>query len=463
MFSPTLERFIEQSPVSVIARSTLERVFNADNLNEWFEKTAINQYTRNLLFSTLFELMAQVVSCSNKSVNAAYRKNNENIGVSLTAIYNKLNHLEVPTSQALVRYSANELKAIIEQINGSSSCWVPGYTTKIIDGNCIEATEHRIEELRHIGGGPLPGKSLVVFNPESGLAIDTFPCENGHAQERSLLQDVLSTIKENDLWIGDRNFCVVSFLTGIASLRGAFVIREHKGLPWEAEDELQLVSNTKNGKVYEQCIKVIDSSKQAHHFRRIQVKLNKPTRGGENEVFIITNLPKEAAHATEIAELYRKRWRLETVFQELERDLNSEINALGYPKAALFSFSMALVINNIYAIIKASIRSVHGEEAVEQLSNYYLSNEISETYAGMLIAVPEEEWFNFQVLSKNDFAEVLIMLTKKIKLQKLRKHTRGPKKKQPQRSSSKGTPHVSTAKILFKRKNNGCLNNIYPI
>ncbi len=49
----------------------------------------------------------------------------------------------------------------------------------------------------------MPGKSLVVLDPALGLAIDIFPCEDGHAQERSLLSAVLETVEASDLWIGD--------------------------------------------------------------------------------------------------------------------------------------------------------------------------------------------------------------------------------------------------------------------
>jgi len=88
---------------------------------------------------------------------------------------------------------------------------LPGKRIKQLDGNCIEKTEHRIQELRSIAAGPLPGKSLVVYDPILRLPIDVFPCEDGHAQERSLLRMVLQTVKKNDVWVADRNFCTIDF------------------------------------------------------------------------------------------------------------------------------------------------------------------------------------------------------------------------------------------------------------
>jgi hypothetical protein len=63
------------------------------------------------------------------------------------------------------------------------------------------------------------------------LAIDLFMSEDGHAQERSLFAAVLETVEANDLWIADRNFCVLSLLWGIAEKEAAFAIREHASLP----------------------------------------------------------------------------------------------------------------------------------------------------------------------------------------------------------------------------------------
>ena len=62
MLSPVFKPFVEQSPVTVMARAMIERVLNPDQLNEWFDSTANEQYTKDLLFSSLFYIMSQVVS-----------------------------------------------------------------------------------------------------------------------------------------------------------------------------------------------------------------------------------------------------------------------------------------------------------------------------------------------------------------------------------------------------------------
>ena len=207
MLGKVFDRFVEKSPISVMVRGTLERVLGTDQLDAWFARTAQKQYTRTVLFSTVYDILSQVVFRIKPSVRAAYREQEDTVGASLISVYNKLNGVETHTSAALVRYSAAALRPLIAQLDGKRSPWLPGYRVKILDGNCIEASERRLKVLREVQAGALPGKSLVVYEPTVGLVSDVFPCEDGHAQERSMLGQVLETVQGNDLWIPDCNCC----------------------------------------------------------------------------------------------------------------------------------------------------------------------------------------------------------------------------------------------------------------
>ncbi len=255
-----------------------------------------------------------------------------------------------------------------------------------------------IKELRLIAAGALPGKALVVYDPSLRIPIDVFLCEDGHAQERSLLGDVLPTVKAKDLWINDRNFCIRSFLCGIADKGAYFINRLHASLPWESLGKEKYVGKVETGKVYEQPILVVDEAGKEWKFRLIRVCLKKATRDGDKEIFIVANLSKSAAHAKKISDLYRNRWKIETAFQELTEHLNSEINTLGYPPAALFGFCVALVSYMILSVIKAALSSAYGAETVDnKVSGYYLADEISGTYRAWLSQLEMKNGWNFAI------------------------------------------------------------------
>ncbi len=452
MLSPIFKNFVKESPITVMARGMMERVLNPSQLDQWFNETAEQQYTKELMFSTVFDVMSQVVCGNRRSVHAAYQASTEDIGVSITSLYNKLNGIEANTSAELVRFAAKQVEPIIKKLGGTIRSPLPGLKIKLLDGNCIEKSQHRIKELRSISAGPLPGKSLVVYDPVLRLPIDVFPCEDGHSQERSLLKTVLWTIESGDAWIADRNFCTVEFTCGIAARGAFFAIREHKKYPCQLLGKEKYIGKIETGKVYEQAILVVDDAGREHTFRRIRVNLKKETRDGDTDIFIISNLSKTKANAKKIAVLYKGRWTIETAFQHLAEHLNSEINTLGYPRAALFGFCVALVAYIIMSVIKSALGSVYGIDVIEnKVSGYYLADEISGTYRGMMIAIDDAHWVIFQQMTPVKLVRVLKELAENVKLSAFRKHPRGPKKPRPKRKSCKNTPHVSTAKLLAQR------------
>jgi len=115
--------------------------------------------------------------------------------------------------------------------------------------------------------------------------------------------------------------------------------------------------------------------------RRATVELDKPTRDGQTQLHLWTNLPAKDASARQVARLYAKRWSIQKAFQDPTVALVCEINTLGYPKAALLGFCLALVAYNAVLLVKASLRAIHGPEKVDnEVSWYYLCLHLSKVY-----------------------------------------------------------------------------------
>jgi hypothetical protein len=373
-------------------------------------------------------------------------------GPSLVSVSNKLNYLETHTAAELVRYSAREFAPLIAPMGGERAPWLEGYRIKIVDGNCLEASEHRIEALREAKRRALPGKSLVVYEPAQGSVTDVCPCEHGHAQERSLFGALLKTVEAGDLWIEDRHFCTRDLLCDIDDRGAFFITREHLGLTVEIVEALRECGRTETGSVAQQRVKVVDEQGHAHTFRRVRMKLKHATRDGATIVHMLTNVPRRVS-GKRVADLYRKRWTLETAFQHLEAYFHAEINTLGYPKAALFGLCLALVAYNFLAVVLAALRGVHGEEKVgEEVSLYSIAHDISTTYHGMMIAIPPPEWEVFYSMSPADLAAILLELAHRVRLQAMRKSPRRPQKPRPQGKKPARKGHVATAKLLMNRQ-----------
>ena len=447
MLASVFDAFVEQSPISVMMRGMMERVFRPQRLDEIFEAHAKQQYTRELLFSTLVNLLSLVVCGIHPSVNAAYKSKAKDLNVNRSALYHKLNGVETQVSAALLRESSAELSALIEQMGGQSTALLEGYETRILDGNALAATEHRLSVLQSVAAAPLPGKSLVVLDPALRLAVDIFPCEDGHAQERRLFNQVLNTVKADQLWIADRNMCTLDFLGGIAQRQAVFIIREHQTLPWQATSDLKVVGQVTAGEVWEQGIQ-IQKGENTLKLRRVVLRLAKPTRHGDTEIVCLSNLPT-TIEGVVVVQLYRERWQVEGLFLSVTQNFDGEIKTLGYPKAALFSFTLALIAYNILATLKAALASVHGVGKIEAaLSDFYVVNELQGIYRGMMIAIPAQHWQDFADMPMADLAGCLKDLATQVDLKPFLKATRKKKKKKPPPVRDPKQPHVSTAKLL---------------
>ncbi len=454
------DRFARYSPVTVMMRGVLEFAFPPSRLDELFREHASEQYEDQLLFSTVVNTLALAVDGTRKSVNAAYQASKDDFTVSVTALYDKLQGVETNVSQAMVRESAARLAPVIKALKAEGKPLLPGFHTKIIDGNHLEGTDHRIDETRTSSSKPLPGHSLVVLDPQLRLAIDVFPCEDAYTQERRLLPQVLKRVEASDLWMADRNFCTTGFVFGIDDRDAFFLIRQHASTLSNKKllGRRRRIGRCKTGMVYEQTLQIhnpnaTDPAAATMQLRRITIKLDEPTRDGDKQLHIVTNVPEEAADAITLAELYRERWSIEYAFQELGQALRGEVNTLCYPKAALLAFCIALLSYNVLSVIKAATRSAHKDPSLlMDLSGYYLAEEIAATYSGMMIAIEPRHWTqSFARLTATKLAQLLKQLAANVDVSRFKKHKRGPKTPPPKRTGGLRKKHVSTKRLLDQR------------
>jgi hypothetical protein len=454
LLSKVFDRFVEETPVCVAARVVLEAALNPAALDDLFQRSAQRQYQHELLFSTCVDLMSLVVSRTHRSINAAYQASAAEIGVALTSLYAKLANVEATTSAALVRHTADRLAPVIRRMKGELPPPLKNFHTKILDGNHLERTQRRIKPLRDVAAGPLPGQTLVVLDPALGLVVDVVCCEDGHAQERSLISDILPMVRERDLWIADRNFCTTKFLFGINARSGRFVIRQHAStLTWDKAGRQRSAGRCEKGKLSEQTLWLTNPDGQTLPVRRVTITLDKPTRDGETVIHLLTTLTVKEASAKQVAKLYLTRWKIENVFQTLTTVLKCEVNTLGYPKAALFAFCVALAAYNVYASVKAALRAAHGVDKVEkEVSDYFLADEIAGTYRGMMIAIPEKCWKPLANIDTPMLAKLLVDLAKNARLPRYKKSPRGPKKPKPRRTRFAKKKHIATSRLLASEK-----------
>ena len=324
---------------------------------------------------------------------------------------------------------------------------LPGWHLRVLDGNHLPASEKRLAPLREHRGAALPGQTLVVYDPDSGLVTDLVAGEDAHQSERALVAPLLASAQPGQLWIGDRNFCTRPILQGWDEARAGFVVREHGRHPRLAgQGEWHGCGRTETGQVREQAVEVAGTPTP---WRRIELALDMPTEAGERVIRLWSNLPEQIG-AGQIATLYRTRWGIEGMFQRLESVLNSEIRSLGHPRAALLGFAVAVLAHNVLTLLQRCVEQAHQEqEPAPKASTYHLALHIRSGYEGMPIALPPEQWRSFDG-DPAALADRLLQLARNIDPRQVATSKRGPKLAKPKGyvDGAIARAQASTARVL---------------
>jgi hypothetical protein len=429
-----------------MTRIALDWIIDGTPLDRLFEEVAEGQYTREFTLTHFVQVMLDVASGNRPSPRAAFLRRDLQLIASISAFYRKLNRMELAVPEEVVRCTARRARQLIVAGGGLLPEPVEGYAARILDGNVLTGAEHRIVPLRTTWSAGLPGKSLAVYEPASGLILDLILEEDAHCQERALVHRV--DVEPGQLWIMDRNFCVRALLFRIARRGAFFLVRWHRTtLPFEPAGPLRACGRCATGEVFEQPIDVADGAGGVHRLRRIVLALDQPTRDGETEIVLVTNLPAEVT-ALACCETYKGRWRIEGHYQALTELLHCEVPTLGYPRAALFAFSMSAVAGNALAVLKGNLRVAHGAEIAAEVSDFALVDEVAEVYPGMMVGVPPARWPRLARRRAAQVAGLLNELAERVPVHRMFRCRRGPKKPRPRRSSGKRIHHVSNKKLL---------------
>ncbi len=271
------ERFVQKSPFSVLTRATLEHLFADSFLDQVFQDHAQVQYDRQLPFSLVTTLLTQVVLRYRPSLRSAYTRRGS-MPATLKSVYQKLQGVEPAVGAALVQQTARRAAGVL-------ACWpqaarpdpVPGLRLRILDGNYLAGTQHRLAALRGDGAAALPGMTVVLRDDRTGLLCRLVCREDAYTNERALLGDLLAWIEPGDLIVADRNFCWSEFLGRLADKPACFVIRHHAQVTLTEVSALRYVGRSETGEVYEQQVE-IGPEGQGRKLRCIVIRLFEPTQ-----------------------------------------------------------------------------------------------------------------------------------------------------------------------------------------
>jgi hypothetical protein len=220
---------------------------------------------------------------------------------------------------------------------------------------------------------------------------DLMPCEDGHART------LLAATKPGELWIGDRLFCTRPAILAANARSAAVLFREQASNPQPSDiGPRRRIGRLETGVVDEQDVTIpTGNGDEVLELRRIEDELDTPTTNGDRVIRLLTTLPA-SVEAQTVAHLHRKRWTNEGLFGRQEAALHSEVRTLGYPRAALLAFGLAVVAFNALSVIEVAIAAAHDlADAGLAVSSYYVADDVRTDDRGMLIAIDASAWEAF--------------------------------------------------------------------
>jgi hypothetical protein len=293
--------------------------------------------------------------------------------------YRKLARTPVELSRALLRECAGRLRELMPE--GAAAATLPGcfdgFAVVVGDGKKVKNAAKRLKPTRGYSGKLIGAKALVALDLRSGMAVAMSDSLDGLANDvplvPALMDQLRGSIARPVLSVWDRQFDDVRTMRRLCPREGdAFVVRlKQKNHTFAVESAARAVDA--RGRAVRDEVGVLGTGDNALRVRRVTLER---TGEGEEDVALLTNLlGRDAFPAADLLELYRLRWGIEQVFQQVTETFALEHLIGSDPKAVLFQFAYCLLLYNLVQLVKAYVAE-DGRVLAAAVSSFYLFNDI---------------------------------------------------------------------------------------
>ncbi|CAB3749203.1 type II toxin-antitoxin system Phd/YefM family antitoxin [Paraburkholderia humisilvae] len=425
--------------MTLMARLMLQCALDAQWVGDLFEQEDVRGAVqlRESLFSTTVEVMSTLSARLRRPASEAARVPHE-WPASITVLHDRISRTRSGWGRALVRDSAQRLCALAQAPQRSLPATVQGYRLRVLHGSHLPAgvkcapgpdgCAPVVTPLNALRGAALAAQSLIVYDPDLAMIVDLVPCERDDAHERALTGSLLDSVQPGELWIVDRRFSTRAILNGWPRRGSAFIVQEHGCTPEHRElDSPVEHGRIESGVVYEQSVSIADELGTPIVFRRIEVRLDRSSEGGERLIRILTNVPATQLDAQEVARLSCRHWSA-TLPVPLEPVFNGEMLSAGPPRAALLTFGVAAFAYNVLSTIVrvVSAQQELSEREFERLPSHVAAG-VSATYAGMMVALPDDQWQRYERMAPKQLGELVDAIAAHVDTRSTRKQQREAK------------------------------------
>lgn len=377
------KELLRRSPLASCVLEVYDYLFDQQMLNAIWEGHRGRCYEDVLTFEDLLKLTRDALLRHGGSAHRMFLdlEREKKHPVDESNFYRKLSHIPVELSRALLRDCTAKLGGLLVPGAGRTlpRCF-DGFTAVAGDGKKIKNATKRLKPTRGYSGGLAGAKALVAMDLRSGMALAMSDSLDGLANDVPLVPALMEQLREVvpgpllSAW--DRQFDDVKTLTQLCSRPGdAYVVRMNPKYHFETESVVEKIDG--NGRLIRDeigtLVKGKSKGKAAVRMRVRRVTLFRP---GEEDVILLTNLMDRSAFpAEDLLELYRRRWGIEQMFQQVTETFSLQHLIGCGPQAVLFQWAYCLLLYNLVQLVKAYVAEDGGVLA-EVVSTFHLFNDI---------------------------------------------------------------------------------------
>nr|WKF56254.1 hypothetical protein HUO10_000704 [Paraburkholderia busanensis] len=442
-----MERFVEHSPMAVMARLVMQWAVHAESLDDPFERSADGdaEPLREALFALTVDAMLRIAAQVNgasgaQGTNAMHGMRTAGpsaLDANVTALHDRMSRAYPQWGRALVRDSAALLLPVAASRALDGLALPADWRVRVLDGasmsagmrcmpgpsGCTHVIAPDVPHLAEQGACALP-----VYDPQRGSIVDLLPYERGAVHERAFVAQLVESVRPGELWLLDGHFNPAAILAGWPSDGSLFVVREQACVPpYRSLGDAREQGRLDDAPVYEQRVAMAEAGDTSPGFRRIEWHRD-ATDGGTGEVVrLLTNAPGSMLDALQIVQFATRAWH-DALPLPLDAIRDGALPGTIASRAAPLAAGIAALAYNVFAAMIGVVRqSIELDERdLERLPSHIAAG-IETAYGGMMIALPPEDWRCYDKLSDIALRDLARQLAVHVDPRSLRRRRRDHK------------------------------------
>ena len=183
-----------------------------------------------------------------------------------------------------------------------------------VDGSTLEALFRKLKALREVSPGQLAGKICTVLDLSSRLPVAVWFTDRARAYDTNFIPQILALVPAKTLLILDRGFYDFKFFASLVEQGAAFITR------LKDNTKIKVVTVLTSTDTVKDLIVILGTGQKGTP--QITVRLVEIRFGPVWYRYITSVLDPTVLPPFVVADLYRRRWRLEEAFNTVKRLLN---------------------------------------------------------------------------------------------------------------------------------------------